>query len=388
MGIVSALGIGADIHLKALADQVHGIGKLQHVQTPLQETMVFGECRHSNTELRSVLSMSETLPFSRTGLLASVAFRECISNSGLDSSNIDVISSTSTGGIDRSEIYYGNLKKNGNGSFSDLIVHDAGDVVRRLCNFFQVKGKQMTISTACSSSANAIMLGAKMIEMKKSQAVIVGGADALTSFTINGFNSLKILDPQHCKPFSQDRNGLNLGEGAAYLLLEPLEQAKERNASILGCVSGYANSNDAYHQTASSPEGDGATQAMSGALQKAGLTSDQIDYVNVHGTGTQNNDASEGQALLNVFGTPPAFSSTKAHTGHTLAAAGSVEAIISLLTMSSGTIFPNLNYTQPMTNPKVVPVTAPKTGIVMSHILSNSFGFGGNNTSLIFSKVI
>lgn len=348
--------------------------------------MVVGEVSLSNDQLRELLKIETSTPFSRTGLLSGIAIQECLENAGMAGRKYEFVNSTSTGGIDRSEIYYKNHKGETKADHADLIVHDSGDVTTRLNRHFDMPCSSMTISTACSSGANAIMLGARMIKNGMADAVLVGGGDALTNFTINGFNSLGILDPQHCKPFSGDRKGLNLGEGAAYLMLESERHANQRGANIYGHVKGWSNTNDAFHQTASSPEGKGATKAMQLALNRAALKPKDIDYINVHGTGTQNNDASEGQALLYVFEILPPFSSTKAFTGHTLAAAGSLEAVFSILSIQHNIIPPNLNFNQPLEVSDLKPQTHLLQEVTVNTVLSNSFGFGGNNTSLIFTS--
>ena len=195
-----------------------------------------------------------------------------------------------------------------------------------------------------------------------------------------------ILDTEWCKPFSENRAGLNLGEAAAYLVLETKEDAEARGAEVLGLVTGWANTNDAFHQTASSPDGNGAFLAMTKALEKAGLKSSDISYINAHGTGTQNNDQSESIAIDRVFGgDKPPISSTKAFTGHTLAAAGAIEAVYSLLAIRKNILLPNLNYQDPMGGNDWKPQLEVKEQVV-NHVLSNSFGFGGNNSTVIFSK--
>jgi len=178
-----------------------------------------------------------------------------------------------------------------------------------------------------------------------------------------------------------------LGEGAGFLFLETEDTAKEEN--ILGELIGYANSNDAYHQTASSPDGTGAYLAMKGALEIAGIAPEKINYINVHGTGTNNNDLSEGIAVKRIFGDAlPPFSSTKAFTGHTLAAAGGIEAVFSVLSLQHKMIFPNLRFETPIEDlgGNMIPVTELLENQELNYILSNSFGFGGNTSSLVFAK--
>jgi len=257
---------------------------------------------------------------------------------------------------------------------------------KNISDFLGICGISTTISTACSSAANAIILGARLIDSGRLERVLVGGTDALCKFTINGFNTLMILSDDLNAPFDNNRKGLNLGEGAAYLVLESEKSLQNRGKQAIAYLSGYANTNDAFHQTASSEAGDGAYLAMQKALKKAELTPTQIDYVNVHGTATPNNDLSEGRALIRIFGDcVPDFSSTKAFTGHTLAAAASIEAVFSILALQNQVIFPNLNFREKMIEFDLVPVTATQDA-KLYHVLSNSFGFGGNCSSLIFSK--
>jgi 3-oxoacyl-[acyl-carrier-protein] synthase-1 len=267
------------------------------------------------------------------------------------------------------------------------MTHDNGRTTERVADVLGISGYIGTISTACSSGANAVMQGARLMQAKKLDRVIVGGADPIASFNEKGFSSLNVYDNDLCKPFDENRKGLNLGEGAGFLILE-----NEKSISITGndpicLLSGWDNTTDAFHQTASSPTGLGAAVAMTNALNKANLHPENIDYVNAHGTGTGNNDLSESIALKTVFADKmPPFSSTKGFTGHTLAAAGSIEAVFCVQSIQSHSIHPNINYKTPMKETGLVPETIFRSGINVKNVLSNSFGFGGNCTCLIFSK--
>jgi len=195
-----------------------------------------------------------------------------------------------------------------------------------------------------------------------------------------------ILSNTDCKPFDANRTGLNLGEAAAYLVLESDTIVKQENKAVLAYMAGYGNANDAFHQTASSENGDGAFLAMQKALTVANIQPEDISYINAHGTATSNNDLSEGTVIKRIFGTSiPDFSSTKAFTGHTLAAAGAIEAVYSILALQKNVIFPNLNFSTTIPELQMIPVTevSKKT---LEYVLSNSFGFGGNCSTLIFSK--
>lgn len=243
-----------------------------------------------------------------------------------------------------------------------------------------------TVSTACSSATNAIITGANMLRCGLADKVVAGGAECLSAFHLNGFNTLMILDRQQCRPFDRDRAGLNLGEGAAYLVMETESSAMARGVKPLCRLSGYGNACDAFHQTASSPDGDGATMAMEEALRVSRLKPADIDYVNAHGTGTQNNDESEGRAIRRVFGSDiPPVSSTKSFTGHTTSASGSIEAVICILALEHQFLPTNINWTTPIEG-GIMPVTDIHPRREMKHVLSNAFGFGGNDSSIIISR--
>jgi 3-oxoacyl-[acyl-carrier-protein] synthase-1 len=215
--------------------------------------------------------------------------------------------------------------------------------------------------------------------------VLAGGTDALTKFTLNGFLALEILSTTGCRPFDRNRNGLTIGEGAAFVVLESEETADP--ARIICEVAGYANVNEAFHATASSSEGTGATLAMNKAMSSASLKPCDISYINAHGTGTEINDLSEGIAIEKIFGGGlPPVSSTKGFTGHTLGAAGAIEAVFASLAIKHQMILPGLNFTDPMPELSFTPPLKAKSGPI-HHVMSNSFGFGGSNTTLIFSKV-
>jgi 3-oxoacyl-[acyl-carrier-protein] synthase-1 len=218
--------------------------------------------------------------------------------------------------------------------------------------------------------------------------IIVGGTDALTSFTILGFRSLMIFDEELCRPFDETRKGLNLGEGAGFLVLESERSLALSGKEPLAQLSGWGNASDAFHQTASSPDGHGAKISMIEALKVAGISPSDIDYINAHGTATPNNDLSESQAIKSIFkDTIPPFSSTKSYTGHTLAASGGIEAVFAILAIQNGVLYPNLNFGTAIKETGLVPQTKFEDAVKIKHVLSNSFGFGGNNSSIILSAI-
>ncbi len=392
IGIISAIGNDVSHNLDSLLQGRHGIGPITHTETIHKGIIPVGEVKLSNEELRDLACIPAGFhkEITRTTLLGLIAAREALENSGIDvkQSHTGFVSATSVGGMDRTENfiaeYYEDQSK---GRLRNVVAHDCGDSTETIAELLGATRLISTISTACSSSVNSLIYASKLIKSGFVDCVIAGGTDCITRFTINGFNTLMILDKQHCRPFDDSRTGLNLGEGAGYVVLESERSVKARNAKPLAILAGYANANDAFHQTASSPDGHGATLAMKNALAMSGLKAEDISYINVHGTGTQNNDLSEGTAMRNIFGEKlPPFSSTKPFTGHTLGAAGGIEAVLSVLSLQHGLIYPNLNFATPMHELEVVPNTSLIKGADIQHVLSNSFGFGGNNSTAIFSK--
>lgn len=388
MGIVSAIGKGLLANLQSLSSEKAGIGEMKWLQSIHKGELPVGEVKSGNEELATISGLSSKLP--RTALLSCIAAYESLLDSGWDKSfspRTGFISANTVGGMDKTEDFFKQFSKNAStGRLADVINHECGTVTELVADHLGIRHFVSTVSTACSSSANAIFTGARMIKAGLLDFALVGGADALTRFTLNGFNTLMILDKELCRPFDENRHGLNLGEGAAYLLLVSEKGLKQLGKKPYAILSGYANANDAFHQTASSPEGTGSFLAMKYALNNAGLQPTEIDYINLHGTGTQNNDIAEGTAIKLLFDQSfPKMSSTKAYTGHTLGASGAVEAVYSILAIQQNVIFPNLRLTTPMKEFPFKPVTGFLRNQRVQRVMSNSFGFGGNCTSLIFS---
>jgi 3-oxoacyl-(acyl-carrier-protein) synthase len=381
IGVISAIGLNAAENLHSLEHELTGIKKLEVLN------QMIGEVKLSNEEIIKQLQLDKS-DYSRTTLLSLIAAMEAWSkNKHFKNVRTGLISSTSIGGIDRTEKYYFIDQKENTATKYHLMTHDNGRTTESVAQILGISGYIGTISTACSSGANAVMQGARLIQSKKLDRVIVGGADPIAIFNEKGFSSLNVYDKEICKPFDDNRKGLNLGEGAGFLILE-----NEHSLSITGntpicLLAGWDNATDAYHQTASSPTGKGAAIAMTNALQKANLKPENIDYINAHGTGTGNNDLSESVALQKVFNNKmPPFSSTKGFTGHTLAAAGAIEAVYCVQAIKSNSVLPNLNFSTPMKETGMIPATKFRTDVNIRNVLSNSFGFGGNCSSLIFTK--
>lgn len=389
MGIVSSAGIGVEENFRSLTAGKHGISDIEILETRYHGKLKAGEIKLTNEQLIKMLSLPEDTKLTRTTFLGILAVKEALQSADFQDVNqfrTGLISSTSVGGMDMSERWFFDYENHPEKQ-KFITSHEAGFSTAAIADYFGLKGMISTISTACSSAANAVMMGAKLIQNGILERVIVGGTDALSKFTLNGFKTLMIVTDEYNTPFDENRKGLNLGEAAAFLVLESDAVIEKTGKKILGYLSGYANANDAHHQTASSDDGQGAFLAMDKALKISGLSPQDIDYVNVHGTATPNNDLSEGKAMIRIFGENgvPDFSSTKPFTGHTLAAAAAVEAVYSLLALQHNKIFPNLNFSTPMKEFSLKPVTELKEK-PLQNVLSNSFGFGGNCSTLIFSK--
>lgn len=387
-GIITAIGNNTAECLESLLQGKTGVGKAEYLATHWQSELPIAEVKQDNTQLAAITGVAATWP--RTALLSAIAVQEVWlpfkdKAQGL---RTGFFSANTVGGMDLTEQVYKDFVTDAEtAEFGMIANHECGAVTELVAEHFGINDFVTTISTACSSSANSIMMAAQMIAKGMLDIAIAGGADSMSKFTLNGFNTLMILDKEPCQPFDNNRRGLNLGEGAGYLLLMSEKAMQQCDATAVCTVSGYANANDAYHQTASSPDGTGNKLAMANALKKAGLQPGDINYINLHGTGTANNDSSEGKAVAAIFeGRIPMASSTKAYTGHTLGAAAGVEAVFSTLSIKEGIVYPNLRWQTQMEDIDWQVVTELQQGQNIQHVLSNSFGFGGNCSSLIFSK--
>ncbi len=389
MGVISAVGNSLAENRSALRAGQGGITLTRHLPTRYAGILPFGEVPIVTDELKEKLTVTDP-GITRTTLLALHAFTEAIADARLTDSVLSdpstaLIGATTVGGMCLSDELYRDTNGSGEGS-AFLSSYDCASVHMYLQDRYKMQGFATTINTACSSSANAIQFGARLIRNGLAAKAIVGGTDSLAKFTINGFNALQILSTGQCRPFDRDRSGLNLGEGAAFLVLEGEEALAETGKKVYAELTGYCNTNDAFHPSALSAEGDGPYLAMKGALLSAGLNVAQLDFINTHGTATENNDEAESRAMVRLFGDPPPFVSTKPYTGHTLGASGAIEAVYSALSLEHQEIYASLNFEQPIPGIGLQPVQA--YGVYpLQHVMSNSFGFGGNCTSLIFSKV-
>ncbi len=388
MGIISALGSGVENNERSLKQGLKGIKKAHFFLSKHSNSRLFGEVGFSDNALKKKLNLDENAPLSRTDLFSIIAADEAIRQAGLSCEKLadhttSLISASTVGGMCHTDELYKDSTSPEGQSSPFINTYSCGAHTTILAERLNIRGFTSTINTACSSSANAIMLGARLIKSGRASRVIVGGVDSLAKFTVNGFNALGILSKNICRPFDKNRDGLSLGEGAAYLVLESgnCSTGKNRLTEIIG----YGNANDAFHSSAISEDAQGPTKAMEKALKIGNILPSDIDFINAHGTGTENNDRTELQSFYNVFNHPPLFGSTKSYTGHTLGAAGAIEAIFSILSILNNEIYPIEN-THDAGPTQSMYVQDYKKLISIDNVLSNSFGFAGNCTSLIFKK--
>jgi 3-oxoacyl-[acyl-carrier-protein] synthase II len=330
---------------------------------------------------------------SRSDHMAAAAAREAwlgsgIAESGLGGERIGVVVGGTTGGMLEAEDILrrresGELPRMPVRGLVAMPVHSTADV---LAVVFGCRGPRLTVVTACSSSANALGIAADFIQDGRADALLAGGTDAHCKMTYAGFNALAALAPDVCRPFDRRRSGLSLGEGAAMFVLEEERRARLRGANVLAELAGYGTSADAYHMTAPEPEGRGAVAAMRRALLEARLAPDEIDYVNAHGTGTPQNDPIETRAIKTVFGAHArrlAVSSTKSQVGHCLGAAGAIEILATVLALRHGFLPPTVNLEEPDPECDLDYVPRRSRARDLRAAVSNSYGFGGNNTSVV-----
>lgn len=385
--MTSAIGTGLAPTLAALRAQRGGITR-KHWETVDFETCI-GEVEGLDAfAIRDDLAIFD----SRNNRLAQLgleqdefthAVRNAVERFGKE--RVGVFMGTSTSGILSSEIAYrhrnpvtGKLPAD----YDYRHTHNSYSVADFVRRYFGLRGPAYVVSTACSSSAKVFGSARRMLASGLIDAAIIGGVDSLCLTTLYGFNSLQLVSANPCKPFDAHRDGISIGEAAAFVLVESAASAAPGDI----VMSGIGESSDAHHMSSPDPEGLGARIAMQSALRMAGLRPSDIDYINLHGTSTHSNDAAEDKGVTAIFGTQTPCSSTKGHTGHTLGAAGGVEAIICALTLRHS-FAPGGVGTQKIDPRLTCRYLLANLEQPMHHALSNSFGFGGSNCSLVFSKV-
>jgi len=387
-GCISPIGLNADENLKSLRSGQDGLGKSVYLQSRYASLKYFGEVKAETDSLRNTMQFQNIAGLTRTDLLAFKAFNEAIESARLAPMEISsretvFISASTVGGMCLTDELYKDANFLSTGS-EYVHSYNCAAHTLKIAKYFGLKGFTNTINTACSSSSNAIMMGMRLIRSGRVSRAIVGGAESMAKYTVNGFNSLQILSDSKCKPFDTERDGLNLGEAAAYLVLE--DENICQGKPHYGRVIGAGNSNDSFHPSSLSENAVGVTKCMELALRDSHTLPEDVNYINAHGTGTQNNDSVELTGFANIFSNMPPFSSTKSYTGHTLGASGALEAIYCLFSLYYNELYPNLNTNHPIPGFCNSLVNHYTPEVELNCVMSNSYGFGGNCTSLLFSK--
>ena len=390
LGIICAIGNNSQQVLDSLVNKQTGVGMMKNLQSCHTELPV-GEVKLSEDELKTLLGLPVESLYSRTTLLGAVAVKQAMADAGLSADmlagkKVVLISGTTVGGMDVTERILVDMRDalqtpNKQSSPVDYVKrHDCGSTTNEIAQICGLDCEVCTISTACSSAINSIIVGCEMLRSGEADIIIAGGSEALSKFHLNGFNTLHILDTEVCRPFDATRVGLNLGEGAAFVVLQ------KDKANGKAYIGGYGNKCDAFHQTASSDDGEGAYLAMREALESSGIDKSQIDYINAHGTGTPNNDPSESVALKRIFGDDmPLVSSTKGFTGHTTSASGSIETVICVLAMQNNFVPVSYGFGH-VDETCIHPFEGDDKQHRMDYVICNSFGFGGNDSSLLLMR--
>ena len=391
VGIITSIGLSCSEFETGLFEGRCGIGPITLFDTSGFTAGVGGQVRHDN--LATAFNPREIKRISRCDLLGLIAAREALTSSGVDldladRERIGVVLGGGAGGMLEWERYrrrrWSGSKRN---ISSKLLSASPCTLTDLIAGHYGLLGTRATITTACSSSATSIGYGFDLIRSGDQQMVITGGSESLSELTFAGFNALRVMSSEACRPFDRNRKGLSLGEGAAILVLEALDHAMARGANVLAEVLGYAINSDAYHMTSPDPEAKGMQRVMIQALARSKVTPEQIDYVNAHGTGTQINDATETAAIKSVLGRDLAVSSTKSMVGHCLGAAGAIETVATVLALIRQMAPPTIHLEEADPDCDLDYVPGCARSQAMRYALSNSFAFGGNNTSLVLGRV-
>ncbi|MBK8231542.1 MAG: beta-ketoacyl-[acyl-carrier-protein] synthase family protein [Candidatus Eisenbacteria bacterium] len=390
MGIVCALGANGRSVTEALREGRNGIAPVRGFDANALRSQHAGEVRGEIYGRSAGLRRTPD----RGMLLACTATAEAMEIASPHITQADragVVLGTCSGGFLSASGYHRSLLQGRARRPSALLEVPHHTPVAHLARSYGLQGPAFAVSNACASGAVAIAIAADLVLSGRADLMIAGGYDALNQLNLAGFGSLRNTSPTNCiRPFDRSRDGLLLGEGAGIIILESEQNAESRGAPILGRVRGWGTTSDDYHFTAPDPSGTGAALAMSRALAMASVSPTEIDYVNAHGTGTVHNDRMEVQALLRVFGPRSRslpMSSTKSMLGHTLGAAGAIEVVAALLALRSGFLPPTINFREP--DPRCDIDCVPNTSrpATVQHFISNSFGFGGSNCSLLIQVV-
>lgn len=392
MGIVTSLGAGIDVTALALEDSTPAIGTITSFDASKHKTSQGGEV---NPEiLKHMPDKNSQSPLDRSSKLLLCACKEALESAKLLSSKECVMASlimgTTLGGMLAGQRYHrAVLLQKDIRKYAPLL----GDALCRqpyhVASILRIIGDAMVLNNACASGLSAIGCAYRRVRLGKTAFAIAGGYDEMSDFTYAGFNSLQLITSDKCRPFDKNRSGLILGEGAGVVVVEELEHAIKRQATIYAEIIGYGQTSDAYHITKPDPEAQGAARAICGAIEEALIAPETIDYVNAHGTGTLSNDTMETKALylsLGAYARNVPVSSTKPFTGHLLGAAGATEAIFSVISLQKNIIPENLNFETPDPECDLNIVTGGSKKQNLNVVLSNSFGFGGSNSAMILRR--
>ena len=390
IGVFCSIGKDAEEFLQSLKEGQSGIGPITLFDTSKYPCKIGAEIRDYRAE--GFFKKKELKKLSRADQFGLIASEEAVKASAIhsySSEEVGVCLGAGAGGMFEAETYHREVLLKGKSRPSLLWSFIPSYTTDRVAERFGFSGPKFTVTTACSSSATAIGYGADLIRSGKSKAVLCGGSEALTELTFGGFNSLKATDPSPCKPFDRKRAGMSLGEGAGILVLEDFDEAEKRDAKILAEFLGYGIGGEAYHITAPEPTGMNEARIMNEALEESGVAPTEVDYINAHGTGTPLNDKVETLSIKNAFGERAysiPISSIKSSVGHCLGAAGAMEAIASVLSMVHRFIPPTLNYQEGDKDCDLDYVPGKAREKEVKVVLSNSFAFGGNCTTLVLGR--
>lgn len=380
LGLVSAAGMGVDETLQTFREGSRHAGPVSlfssEIASPVFEVKDFS--RHYFAERLRTLN------------LCLAAIEEALESAGLRDSlkgkRIGVAMGTTVGSILNDLDFYREYRAKGKASMEAVDRYLQGNLAAVVHSFLKTSGPSITVVNACASGADAVGIAMSWIRSGLCDMAIAGGSDEMNRVPLCGFGSLGILSDSLCAPFDRDRRGLNLGEGAGVLLLENETSLKARGGKVRAILRGYGTSNDAYHLTSPDPEGLGLERAITGALRDAGIEPSEVSFINAHGTATRDNDLVEGIVLHRLFGTKIPFLSTKGYTGHTLGAAGGLEAGFSILALENGWIPGSAGFLNPDSDIALAPV-AERTAIQGRFALSTSLGFGGCDAALVIERL-
>lgn len=390
IGVFCSIGKNVEEFNRSLKEGKTGIGPVTLFDTSKYPSKIGAEVRGYRPE--EFLKKKELRRVSRTDQFALIASEEAVNASGIDSypsEEVGVCLGAGAGGMFEAEIYHRETLLKGKSRPSLLLPFIPSFTATRVAERFGFSGPKAAVTTACSSSATSIGYGADLIRRGQSRAVLCGGSDALSELTFGGFNSLRAMDPSPCKPFDRRRAGMCLGEGAAILILESLEDALKRGAEVSAEFLGYGIGGEAYHTTAPEPTGNAEARIMREAMEEGDIRPFEVDYVNAHGTGTPLNDKVETLAIKNAFGKRAysiPISSIKSMAGHCLGSSGAIEAVASILSIVHQFIPSTLNHQEGDEDCDLDYVAGQSREMDVKVVLSNSFAFGGNCTTLVFGK--